>query len=112
MASDNKLLLDAFEKTRARMIDDQGNPVLKGWDRKIQFYFPDLNEFWMLTVVDGRPQLIEQEEDDETEVRLSMSSETFISLMDRTLSGFVAMTRGLVKIKATMGDMRKMQVFM
>lgn len=106
-------LLAAFAKIHARMINEAGEPVLPGWTRQIQFYFPDLDEYWLLQVVDGVPQGVERlDEEQDAEVRISMSSDTFVKLMNRTLSGFVAMTRGLVKVKASMADMRKMQVFM
>lgn len=106
-------LLAAFEKIHARMINEAGEPVLPGWTRQIQFYFPDLEQYWLLRVDGGIPQGVERlDEEQDAEVRISMSSDTFVKLMNRTLSGFVAMTRGLVKVKASMADMRKMQVFM
>lgn len=106
-------LLAAFEKIHARMLTETGEPVLSGWTRQIQFYFPDVDQYWLLQVKEGIPQGVTcLNEEQEAEVRITMSSDTFVKLMDRTLSGFVAMTRGLVKVKASMADMRKMQVFM
>ncbi len=103
----------AFDKIRERMLTPTGEPALPGWTRQIQFYFPDLEQYWLLEVVDGLPQALQAlPEETEAEVRITMSSDTFVKLMERTLSGFVAMTRGLVKVKASMADMRRMQVFM
>ncbi len=106
-------LMAAFEKIRERMLNADGTPVLPDWTRQIQFHFPDVQQYWLLDVVNGLPQhLVQQDEEAEADVRISMSSDTFVKLMERSLSGFVAMTRGLIKIKASMADMRRMQVFM
>ncbi|HOT92692.1 MAG TPA: SCP2 sterol-binding domain-containing protein [Anaerolineae bacterium] len=107
-----EMLLEALEKARARMIGADGTPVLPGWDRKIQYHFTDIDEYWAMVVEDGRPQPVTREELDDPDIRLTMSAETFVGLMDKTLSGLVAMTTGKVKVKASMADMRKMQVFM
>ncbi len=106
------VLLEALEKARARMIDAHGAPVLPGWDRTIQYYFPDMEEYWAMVIEDGHPLPVMREELDDPDIRLTMSAETFIGLMNKTLSGLVAMTTGKVKVKASMADMRKMQVFM
>ena len=106
------VLLEALEKARTRMVDADGAPVLPGWDRTIQYYFPDMDEYWAMVVEDGRPLPITREELDGPDIRLTMSAETFVGLMDKTINGLVAMTTGKVKVKASMADMRKMQVFM
>ena len=105
-------LLEALEKARARMTGEDGAPVLPGWDRKIQYYFPDVEEYWAMVVEDGHPLPLTRAELDDPDIRLTMSVETFVGLMDKTISGLVAMTTGKVKVKASMADMRKMQVFM
>jgi putative sterol carrier protein len=105
-------LREALEKARTRMIGDDGTPVLPGWDRKIQYYFPDVEEYWAMVVEDGYPLPVTCEELDDPDIRLTMSTETFVGLMDKTINGLVAMTTGKVKVKASMADMRKMQVFM
>ncbi len=110
---DQERLQAAFGKIRERMLKSDGTPVLPDWTRQIVFHFPDVAQYWLLEVVNGQPQALTMvEEAPETEVQITMSSDTFVKLMDKTLSGFVAMTRGLVKVKASMGDMRRMQVFM
>ncbi len=105
-------LLKALETARARMMDAEGAPVLPGWDRKIQYYFTDVDEYWAMEVEDGHPLPVRRAELDDADIRLTMSTETFIGLMNKTINGLVAMTSGKVKVKASMADMRKMQIFM
>ncbi len=109
--SNRENLVQALEKARERMIDENGEPVLAGWTRKILYCFSDTDEYWYMQVVDGRPQPPVQEEIDDPGIRLTMSTETFIGLMNGTINGMLAMTTGKVKIKASMADMRKMKVF-
>ena len=92
------------------MIDEEGKPV--GWHRKVLYHFSDTDEYWYMQVIDGHPQKLVQEKIDDPDVRITISTETFIGLMNGTINGMRAFTSGKVKVKASMSDMRKLQVFM
>lgn len=104
-------LLAALEKTRSRMLDAQGQPRIKGWNRTIQYYFPDVDEYWQMRVVAGRPEPPAPGEADDPDIRLTMSTETFVGLMNGTVKGMAAFATGKVKVKASMADMGQMGVF-
>lgn len=105
-------LVSALEKARYRLINERGEPVLQGWDREILYCFSDTDEYWCMRVVDGRPEQPVQKESDDADIRITMATETFVGLMDGTLSGLKAMTTGKVRVRASMADMRKLQAFM
>ena len=109
---DRKEFLAALETARSRMIDEDGKPVLTGWNRKVLYHFPDIDEYWYMQVVDGYPQPPVQEEIEDADVRIRMTSEIFVGLMNGTVNGMRAFTSGKVKVKASMADVRKLQVFM
>ena len=104
-------LLAALEKARARMLDAQGEPKIAGWNRTIQYYFSDLDTYWSMRVVDGRPEPPVEQEADDPDVRLTMSAATFIGLMAGTVNGMAAFATGKIKIKAAMADMGQLGVF-
>ncbi len=107
-------LLGALEKARQKMLRENGDPVIENWNRKILYHFSDTDEYWLMTVTDGRPDPPTQQPDevDEADIRLTMTTETFIGLMNGTVNGTQAFVGGRVKVKASMADMGKMQVFM
>jgi len=101
----------ALERARARMLDAQGEPRIKGWNRTIQYYFPDVDEYWQMRIVDGRPEVPTPGESDDPDIRLTMSTATFIGLMNGTVNGMAAFATGKVKVKAAMADMGQMGIF-
>ena len=105
-------LAAALETARRRLIDAEGQPVIPGWNRQIEYYFSDVDEHWLMAVVDGMPAEPVQQEAEDPDIRITMSSETFVGLMNGTISGLKAVTSGKVRVKASMADMRQMQVFM
>jgi hypothetical protein len=109
----NEALVNALEKARQRMLDANGEPVVKGWNRQILYYFPDVEEYWLMQVVEGMPEPPAQQPDevDGADIRLTMAAETFIGLMNGTVNSTQAFITGKVKVKASMADMGKMQVF-
>jgi len=109
---DRKEFLAALETARSRMIGEDGKPVLTGWNRQVLYYFSDIDEYWYMQVVDGYPQSPVQEEIEDADVKIKMTSEIFVGLMNGTVNGMRAFTSGKVKVKASMADVRKLQVFM
>ncbi len=110
--ADREALLAALKKARARMLDEDGKPRLEGWTRTILYWFPDVDEYWTMEVVDGYPQPPVQGACDDPDIQITMSTDTFVGLMDRTINGMMAVATGKVKVRASMGDTRKMGVFM
>ncbi|RLC75744.1 MAG: hypothetical protein DRJ03_25185, partial [Chloroflexi bacterium] len=104
---DRKDFLEALKIARNRMIGENGAPVLEGWNRKVLYHFSDTDEYWYMQVVDGHPQQPVQGEIDDPDVKIKMSSETFVGLMNGTINGMRAFTSGKVKVKASMADVRK-----
>ena len=107
-------LVSALEQARHKMLRENGEPVVENWNRQILYHFSDTDEYWLMKVVEGRPEPPVQQPDevDEIDIRLTMTTETFIGLMNGTLNGLQTFIGGKIKVKASMADMGKMQVFM
>lgn len=107
-------LLNALEMARKKMIREDGKPAIENWNRQILYHFSDTDEYWLMKIVDGRPEppIQQPDEGDAADIRLTMTTETFIGLMNGTINGTQAFIGGRVKVKASMADMGKMQVFM
>ncbi|MBN1483930.1 MAG: SCP2 sterol-binding domain-containing protein [Chloroflexia bacterium] len=108
----SEALLQALETARDRLLDDEGQPVLPGWDRCILYYFSDLDQYWTMQVAGGVPEPAVQAEPDEADIRITTTSKTFIGLMEGSVNPMMAVAGGKVRVKASIADMRQMQVFM
>lgn len=81
----------------------------KGWNRVMQYRFPDLELFLALPVTDGVPGEIVEGKVEGAQVTYEMSSDTFLAIHRKELSGMKAYAQKLVKVKASMPDLLKLQ---
>ncbi|MFX0031385.1 MAG: SCP2 sterol-binding domain-containing protein [Candidatus Hodarchaeota archaeon] len=81
----------------------------KGWNKTLQYYFTDIDEYYVIELVDGNPKPVVKEKLENPDIMYSMSTETFLALNRGEITGFKAYQRGKLKIKATMGEILKLQ---
>jgi putative sterol carrier protein len=81
----------------------------KGWNKSLQYYFTDLDEYYVIELVDGNPKPIIKEKLENPDIMYSMSTETFLALNKGEISGLKAYQQGKLKIKATMPEIMKLQ---
>lgn len=103
---------DALESARSELLTEESQKDMKGWTRVVQFYFKDLNEFWHFIVDDGIPGELINEEHDDAQVRITMTEETFLGLMNGEINRMKAFAAGKVKVKASLQDISKLTKFM
>ena len=75
----------------------------------MRYVFPDIGLTATITVTDGVPSEPAEGASDGAQVSYEMSSDTFLAIARKELTGMQAYTRILVKVKATMGDLLKLQ---
>ena len=109
----SEALLTVLEKAQRKMFDQNGEPVVKGWNKRILYYFTDVNEYWLVKVVVGKPEPPAQQPGnlDEVDVRLTMSTDTFAGVVNGEIPGLQAFTTGKVRVKASLSDLSKLQTF-
>lgn len=81
----------------------------KTWNKKLQYHFTDLDEYYVIELVNGDPKPLIKEKLEKPDIMYSMSSDTFIAMNKGEISGFKAYQRGELKVKATMGEIMKLQ---
>jgi len=81
----------------------------KGWNKTLQYYFTDIDEYYVIELVDGNPKPVVKEKLENPDIMYSMSTETFLALNRGEITGFKAYQRGKLKIKATMREIMKLQ---
>lgn len=111
---DRDALMAGLARAREKMLDENGEPVVAGWDRLLLYHFTDVDEYWTMEIVDGRPGEPTQQPDevDEADIRVTMPAQTLLDLMNGTLSKANALVSGKVRVKASMADMGKLRLLM
>jgi hypothetical protein len=81
----------------------------KGWNRVMQYVFPDISLSVTIAVKDGVPEQPVEGKTDGAQVQYEMSSDTLLAIARKEISGMRAYTQKLVKVKASMPDLLKLQ---
>ncbi|MGC4115989.1 MAG: aldehyde ferredoxin oxidoreductase N-terminal domain-containing protein [Myxococcales bacterium] len=82
-----------------------------GWNKQMQYTFPDIGEHWLLTFVDGQAQKPVKLEAPLPKPDIGYEMDTWVlkSMSAGELSGEKAYLTRLLRIKASFGDMLKLQ---
>jgi len=107
--ADRSTVLETLREQRGRFTHQKVASSFKGWTRTMQYHFPDLNLFVTLPVTDGVPGEIIEGTAEGAQVNYEMSSDTFLAIHRKEMTGMSAFTRKLVKVKASMPDLLKLQ---
>ena len=81
----------------------------KTWNKKLQYHFTDIDEFYVIELINGKPKPVIKEKLDDPDIMYSMSTDTFLKLNRGEISGLKAYQKKLLKIKATMPEIMKLQ---
>ena len=108
MAS-RETVMEILRAQNARFAHDKVAASFKGWTRVMRYDFFDLGLTASITVTDGVPAAPVEGAPEAAQVCYEMSSDTFLAIARKELTGMQAYTRKLVKVKASMGDLLKLQ---
>ena len=102
-------VMEILEAQKAKYTNQKVAKFFKTWSKKLQYHFTDIDEHYVIELVKGEPQPIVKEKLENPDIMYSMSTDTFIEMNTGKLSGFKAYQRKLLKIKATMPEIMKLQ---
>ncbi|MBW2523986.1 MAG: SCP2 sterol-binding domain-containing protein [Deltaproteobacteria bacterium] len=82
-----------------------------GWNKSMQYHFPDIDEHWVLRFVDGEVQPPERAREPlaKPDIHYEMNTWTLQAMSAGRLSGEKAYLTRQLRIKASFGDMLKLQ---
>ena len=75
----------------------------------MQYRFPDLELSLAIPVTEGVAGEVIEGAVDGAQIQYEMSSDTFLAIARKELTGMKAFTQKLVKVKASMPDLMKLQ---
>jgi hypothetical protein len=102
-------VLDTLKTQGDRFRHEKVASSFKGWNRVMQYHFPDLDFSAALPVTNGVAGAVVEGRVEGAQISYEMSSDTFLAIARRELGGMKAFTQKLVRIKASMPDLMKLQ---
>jgi putative sterol carrier protein len=100
----------ALETFRKKIMDPRVVKDYKAWSGKVmQYHFTDTGEYYHIRFQDGLPQPAVKDKPEKADVYYEMSSETFLAMSRKEISGLKAYALGKVKVRASMPDLLKLQ---
>ncbi|MHA1213159.1 MAG: 4Fe-4S binding protein, partial [Candidatus Heimdallarchaeota archaeon] len=107
--SDRAKVLEVLEETRQKFTREDNVKTFKKWTKAALYYFTDLDEYFHFYIKEGVPDSIKEGKIDNPDIFYTLSGAVFIGLMRGEIDGFKAFRKKLVKIKASVKDMIKLQ---
>jgi putative sterol carrier protein len=107
--ADRRIVMETLRIQRERFADEKIAPSFKGWNRTLQYNFPDIGLSVIMPVVDGVAGEPSEGKAEEPQVIYEMSSDTFLAIHRKEITGMQAFMKKLVKVKASMPDLLKLQ---
>lgn len=102
-------VLDTLKAQGERFHHEKIASSFRGWSRVMQYRFPDLDLSLALPVTEGMAGAVVEGTVEGAQIVYEMSSDTFLAIARKELSGMKAFTQKLVKVKASMPDLMKLQ---
>ncbi len=102
-------VMETLEKQKDKYTHPSVAKHFQDWNKKLQYHFTDIDEYYVIELVNGQPQPVVKEKLDNPDISYAMSTDTFLKLNRGEITGFKAYQRKLLKIKATMPETMKLQ---
>jgi hypothetical protein len=104
-------LLGLLEEQRLRYGDPRVAHNFRDWNKEMQYYFSDFEEYFLIRLVEGVAQPPEplRVPLDRPEISYRMDSETLRAMTRGEISGQEAFRRRRLKLRASFSDMMKLQ---
>jgi hypothetical protein len=98
-----------LEAERLRFTEEGNARHFSGWNKTMQYAFTDSGEHFHFAFADGKPGPLVRGKAEKPEIEYRMDTDTFAAITSKNLDSMKAFQRGLVKIKASVPDMLKLQ---
>jgi putative sterol carrier protein len=104
-------LQSIMEEQQVKFTDPAVAQNFEGWNKTMHYYFPDIDEHYILEIKNGEGQVPRKVEEPpmKPEIYYEMSTETLRAMTRGEISGFKAYQERRLKLKASFSDMMKLQ---
>nr|MDO8081117.1 SCP2 sterol-binding domain-containing protein [Candidatus Freyarchaeota archaeon] len=82
----------------------------EGYNKTMQFIFPDIN-FKLQLIFRDKKVRVEEDLDEKAEMSLEVNSDIFLQILNGEVDPMDAFMEGTLKPRGTMSDLEKLQIF-
>jgi putative sterol carrier protein len=82
---------------------------LEGFTKKVLFEFNDLNISYLLKIENGQLKELTKEFIENPDVKITMSSNTFVDIINKKTNPIKEYSLGKIKVKGSMSDLLKLR---
>lgn len=108
MVSDEEII-NGLSNIKTRITDEKVAKHFKSWNKTMQYYFPDVDKYFHIKLVNGIPGEVIKGQAEKPEISYEMTTEDFFALNRGEISGLTLYNQKRLKIKASMPDIMKLQ---
>ncbi len=101
--------LQILDRNRLKFTHEKVKKSFSKWNRSVLYYFIDKDVYWHFHLVQGEPTNLVQGKIKKPDILYEMSTETFLAIDRKEISGMKAYREKKVKVKAKMPDLIKLQ---
>ena len=101
-----------LNKMVERFTDPKVQAALKGFNKTLQFKFPDTGQDWLMRTVDGREATLTQETVEKPDILVTMPTDILAGIMDKKVNPTTAYMQRKIQVKGAMEDLMKLQKLM
>jgi putative sterol carrier protein len=102
-------VIETIEIQRKKFTHEKIANSFAKWNKVMQYHFTDTDEFYFVRFVDGITEPVQEGRQDNPDIQYEMSTDTFLAIANKEIPGLKAYQQKLVKLKASMPDMMKLQ---
>lgn len=104
-------LKELMEEQRRNFGNEKIAHNFANWNKVMQYYFPDIDEYWTITFVNGAAETPQRMEGPagKPEIHYEMNTTVLEAMTKGKVSGLQAYQQRLLKLKASFSDMMKLQ---
>ena len=99
-----------LEKVIARFEDHEVKNTCKGLSKSVQFVYPDISFSFILKITDGKVTEVKKSIFNKPDVILSMTSDTFLSIQNKEITGRTALAQGKIKMTGLASDLMLLEI--
>ncbi|NHJ47066.1 MAG: hypothetical protein FK733_04690 [Asgard group archaeon] len=112
VSSDRTNVIEVLHETMQKFTREDNVKVFKKWKKTFLYHFTDLDEYFHFKVKDGVPGELKEGKIENPDIFYTLTGSVFIGLMRGEIDGFKAFRKKLVKVKAPVKDLIKLQKLM
>ena len=105
-------VVEAINKMLDNFKTEKNQKKFKKWNKTMAWEFTDLEKTYHSILTEGMPADPIEGEPENSDVKIIVDSETWIGIMDGSISGMKAYTAKKLKVKGKMSDLMKLQKIM